>query len=40
MQSVQKFEEGFFIKELMETKDSVSKVEDALGQSTQEEDKS
>ena len=37
-ESIQKFEEGFFINELMQQKDSVSKVAEALGQPLPEED--
>ena len=33
LQSVQKFDEGFFIKELMEEQDSLVKVQAALGNS-------
>ena len=36
-ESVQKFEEGFFINDLMQQKDSVSKVAEALGHSVPEE---
>ena len=38
MESVTKFEDGFFIAELMEEKDSVTKVREALGDADDDEE--